>query len=142
MKTFNKVQQMTDEEILHCDVDEFAALTKDDSNELSPDNRASIEPEKQGEDSEDEDEDEDFECDIERYVPFEDKLEFAELLKTCSRECLTEVIKLVQELQPQAIDDYGNSRVQLKIDLIERDAYLRCIEIHAKHEGIKRQKTT
>lgn len=33
---------------------------------------------------EDDDDEDDFECDIERYVPFEDKLEFAERLKSCS----------------------------------------------------------
>ena len=35
-------------------------------------------------DEEDEDDEDDDDGDIERYVPFEDKLEFAEKLKSCS----------------------------------------------------------
>ena len=38
------------------------------------------EPESPDEDDEDDD-DEDFECDIERYVKFDDKIDFAEKLK-------------------------------------------------------------
>lgn len=32
----------------------------------------------------DDDDEDDFECDIERYVTFQEKLEFAEKLKSCS----------------------------------------------------------
>jgi len=45
---------------------------------------------------------------------------------------------VVTEMQPQALDDYGNSRVQLKIDMVEREVYLKCIEIYQKEEGVKR----
>jgi hypothetical protein len=44
--------------------------------------------------------DDDFECDIEKYVPFEEKLEFAERLKTSKREVITQIIKLLTEIQP------------------------------------------
>ena len=93
-----------------------------------------------GKDDDDDDDDDDFECDIERYVPFEEKIELAEKLKTCSKECLTQIIKIVTEMQPTALDDYGNSRVQLKIDMVEREVYLKCIEVHQREEGVKRQK--
>ena len=67
-----------------------------------------------GVDDDDDDED-DFECDIERYVPFEEKLEFAERLKSCnhdfSKECLTEIIKTIQDVCPQAVEDFRNSRI-------------------------------
>ena len=59
-------------------------------------------------------------------MPFEEKLVFAEKLKSAPRDILTAIIKLVVELQPQAIDDFGNSRVQLKIDMIEKEAFLKC----------------
>jgi hypothetical protein len=90
-------------------------------------------------DNEDDDDDEDdFECDIERYVPFEEKLEFAEKLKSCSqelsKECLTEIIKTIQDTCPQAVEDFRNSRIQLKIDMIERDAYLKSLEIMEKYQ--------
>ena len=39
------------------------------------------------------------------------------------------MIKIMIDLQPQALDDYGNSRLQLKIDMIERDAFEKCREI-------------
>lgn len=41
------------------------------------------------------------------------------------------------ESQPQAIEDYGKGRIQLKIDLIEREAYLKCLEIMDKHANNK-----
>lgn len=39
-----------------------------------------------GENEDDDDDDDDFECDIERYVPFDDKMEFAEKMKNNSGE--------------------------------------------------------
>jgi hypothetical protein len=47
--------------------------------------------EEESADEDDEDEDE-FECDIEKYVKFEEKLEFAERLKTSKREVITQII--------------------------------------------------
>lgn len=93
----------------------------------------------------DDDDDDDFECDIERYVSFADKLKLAESLKTCSNKSRTDIINLLTEIQPAAIDDYGNSRLQLKIDMIERDAYLKCTQILLDNDEVepplKRQKT-
>ena len=77
----------------------------------------------------DEDEDDEFECDTDKYVLFEDKLAFSERLKNCSRECLTDVTKLIIEQQPLAVDDFGNNRYQLKVDMIERDVFEKCIKI-------------
>lgn len=39
--------------------------------------------------ADDDEDDDDFECDIEKYVPFEEKLEFAERLKSSKREVVT-----------------------------------------------------
>ena len=92
------------------------------------------------EDSDDEDDDDDdFECDIEKYVPFEEKLVFAEKLKSAPRDILTAIVKLVIELQPQAIDDFGNSRVQLKIDMIEKEAFLKCQALITSDEDAEKE---
>ena len=48
----------------------------------------------------DEDDDDDFECDIDRYVTFADKLDFAEKIKNVSKEGLTQMIKIMIEMQP------------------------------------------
>ena len=42
-----------------------------------------------GAEEDDDDDDSYFECDIERYVSFEDKLEFAERLKGSTKEQIT-----------------------------------------------------
>lgn len=94
-----------------------AEVEKVDTQELNEGNEESVE---------EDDDDDDFECDIEKYVPFVEKLAFAEKLKNSHRDALTAIVKLVTEIQPQAIDDYGNSRVQLKIDMIEKEAFNKC----------------
>lgn len=134
MKQLNRVQGLSDDAIFNNDEllqDIVTAdnVPGDDQDAESPD-----------EDDEDDDDD-DFECDIERYVKFDDKIDFAEKLKTVSKEGLTQIVKIVQELQPQALDDYGNNRLQLKIDMIERDAFLKCREILNQSTQVKRQKT-
>ena len=43
----------------------------------------------------DDEEDDDFEVDRDKYVGFEKKLKFSEQLKHCSKECLTNVTKLI-----------------------------------------------
>ena len=90
---------------------------------------------------EDDDEDDDFECDIERYVPFSQKISFAEKIKHCSRDGLTQIMKIIAEIQPQAVDDYGNSRVQLKIDLIEREAFEKCWDVLTTHCNKQQRKS-
>ena len=91
-----------------------------------------------------EDSDDDFECDIERYVPFNDKLTLAEKLRVCHqeypRECLTDIMKRIAECtSSQALEDYGNGRVQLKIDLIERETYFEIMKIFASFEGQRKK---
>lgn len=49
-------------------------------------------------DSDQEDDEDDFECDIDRYVTFADKLDFAEKIKHVSKEGLTEMIKIMIEM--------------------------------------------
>ena len=80
-------------------------------------------------DIEDDDDDENFGFDPERYVPFEEKISFSEQIKKTSREGLTEVVKILQEKCPTAIEDYGNDRLQIKVDLIERPSFDICLEI-------------
>ena len=90
MKQLNKVNQMSDDHIFNND--ELITESK------TPDATAE-EPESLEDDDEDDD-DEDFECDIERYVKFEDKIDFAEKLKQVPKEGLTQIVKIVQEMQP------------------------------------------
>ena len=72
------------------------------------------------------DDDDDFGYDPERYVPFDDKVEFADLLKRCTKEGLTAIVTYLQEKQPEALEDYGNDRLQIKVDMIERQAFDYC----------------
>lgn len=124
LKTLNRVQQLTDEQILGVDQEEFRDKLNDELNSQSGMPRGSTELDgnyDRDEEFEDDDDDDDFEQEMEKYVPFAEKLRLAENIKTCSKECLTEVVKHLLEEQPSCIDDYGNSRIQLKIDLIERE---------------------
>lgn len=129
MQQLNKVSQMNEDQIFNNE--DIAKETK------TPDD----EPEQDTPEEEDDlSDEEDFECDIERYVKFEDKIDFAEKLKQVPKDGLTKIIKIVQELQPQALDDYGNNRLQLKIDMIERPAFLKCREVLNLSTQIKRVK--
>ena len=44
------------------------------------------------------DDDDDFECDIERYIPFDEKMEFTDKMKHCSKEGLSKVVAIIQEI--------------------------------------------
>ena len=81
------------------------------------------------EDGEEDEEDDDFGYDPERYVPFDEKAKFAELIKRVTKEGLTQIVNYLQEKQPEAVDDFGNDRLQLRIDFIEREAFNYCREI-------------
>lgn len=95
-------------------------------------------------DDEKEDDDDDFGFDPERYVPFNEKVEFADLMKKCTKEGLTKIVKYLQEHQPEAIQDFENDRIQIKIDVIEREIFNECRDVltHSQKEAPnKRQKT-
>lgn len=74
-------------------------------------------------------EDDDFGFDPERYVPFEDKIQFADLMKKASKEALTQVMNYLIENQPEVVEDLGHERFQVKIDFIERQPFHHCKEI-------------
>ena len=57
------------------------------------------------------DEDDDFGYDPERYVPFNEKVEFAELIKRATKEGVTSIMNYLLEKQPEALEDYGNDRL-------------------------------
>ena len=72
-------------------------------------------------------------------MPYDEKMRLADRLKTCaqvySKECLTDIMRRIGEAQScQALEDYGNGRVQLKIDLIERDVYHDILKIFDRYE--------
>jgi len=77
-------------------------------------------------------------------VPFDEKIEFSETLKRATKEGLTQIINYLKEKQPDALEDFGNDRLQLRIDLIEREAFIHCRELlnlNVKEAPGKRQKT-
>jgi hypothetical protein len=78
-----------------------------------------------------EDDDDDFGFDPHRYVPFEDKAEFADGIKKITKEGLTQIVNYLKEKQPDALEDYGNDKLQIRIDLIEREAFNQCKELLA-----------
>lgn len=89
-------------------------------------------------------EDEDFGFDPERYVPFDEKVELAELMKRATKEGLTQVMNYLLEKQPEAVEDYGNDRLQVKIDVIEKEIFNYCKDLLAnnvKEQPQKKQKT-
>ena len=86
-------------------------------------------PEAEGDGEEEDEDDDDFGFDPERYVPFDEKAEFAELIKRVTKEGLTQVVTYLLEKQQEAVDDFGNDRLQLRIDFIEREAFNHCLEI-------------
>ena len=66
-------------------------------------------------------------------------------MKRCSKEGLTEIVQYLQEKQPEAIDDLGNDRLQIKIDVIEKMQFEHCKDIlnhNLKEAPQKRQKTS
>ena len=75
------------------------------------------------------DDDEDFGFDPDRYVPFEEKAEFADLMKKASKEGLTQVVEYLLHNHPEAIEDQGNNRLQIKVDQIEKAAFLICRDV-------------
>lgn len=77
-------------------------------------------------------------------MPFDEKIEFSETLKRATKEGLTQIINYLKEKQPDALEDFGNDRLQLRIDLIEREAFNHCRELlnlNVKEAPGKRQKT-
>ena len=75
------------------------------------------------------DDDDDFGFDPAKYVPFDDKVEFAELMRKATKEALTQVMNYLQEHQPEVVDDLGHEKFQVKIDFIERQAFEHCKEV-------------
>ena len=91
----------------------------------------------------DEEDDDDFGYDPDRYVPFDEKAELADSLKKVTKEGLTQIVNYLKEKQPDALEDFGNDRLQLKIDAIEREAFNHCrelINLNVKEVPGKRQK--
>lgn len=52
-----------------------------------------------------EEEEDDFGYDPERYVPFDEKVEFADMVKRVTKEGLTQIVVYLKEKQAEAVDD-------------------------------------
>lgn len=44
-------------------------------------------------------------------MPFDEKVGFADLVKRCTKDGLTEIVKYLQDNQPEAVEDFGNDRL-------------------------------
>ena len=44
-------------------------------------------------------------------MPFDEKAEFADSIKKVTKEGLTQIVNLLKEKQPDALEDYGNDRL-------------------------------
>ena len=45
-----------------------------------------------------------------KHVSFDEKIRFSELIKKCSREKLTEVVRALRKEQPNCVEDLGNDK--------------------------------
>jgi hypothetical protein len=64
-------------------------------------------------------------------------------MKRLTKEGLTQIVNYLKEKQPEALEDFGNDRLQIKVDMIEREAMDWCkevVELNSK-ETVKRQRT-
>ena len=41
-------------------------------------------------------------------------------MKRTTKEGLTQIVNYLLEKQPEAVEDFGNDRLQIKIDMVER----------------------
>ena len=64
-----------------------------------------------------------------KYVSFDEKVKFSDQLKKCSREQLTAIIKVFQEEQSEVVEDLGQDKLQIRLDALELDTYIKCQQI-------------
>ena len=84
-------------------------------------------PKTQGEEEADGDSSDEFGVfDPSRHVSFDEKIRFSEQLKKCKRGKLTRIVEVLQKEQQDSVEDLGEEKLQLRLDQIELDAYLKC----------------
>ena len=64
-----------------------------------------------------------------KHVSFDEKVKFSQQLMKCDREKLTRVVEVLQKEQLDSIEELGHEKLQLRLDCIELDAYLKCQQI-------------
>ena len=146
LRTSLKLQNSGASSGLQKDENEFATNPDGYAEELNQGSPSADGPSSKAKESKSnvDDDDDDFGYDPERYVPIDEKVEFSDNIKKVTKEGLTQIINYLKEKQPDAIDDLGNDRLQIKIDMIEREAFNHCKEIlnlNIKEAPSKRQKT-
>ena len=57
------------------------------------------------------------------FIPFEQKVVFAEDVRKLENEGLTKFVRLIKEHWPSAIDDVDSEKLQVKIDAIDRETF-------------------
>lgn len=101
--------------------EELAALARDFNKEADSD-----------EDGSGDESDEFGVFDPNKHVSFDEKVRFADQLKRATRDQLTEIIRTLNSEQKDSVEDLGSDKLQLRIDCIELDAYLKCQQILGK----------
>lgn len=56
-------------------------------------------------------------------IKFEEKVEFCEKVKQATFETLSKLVKRVQETCPQAAESLDEDKVQIKVDLLDRETF-------------------
>ena len=53
-------------------------------------------------------------------------MKLSEQLKKCKREKLTKIVQTLQQEQGDSVEDIGGEKLQIRLDCIELDAFLKC----------------
>ncbi len=64
-----------------------------------------------------------------KHVSFDEKVKFSQQLMKCDREKLTRIVEVLQKEQLDSIEELGHEKLQLRLDCIELDAYLKCQQL-------------
>ena len=64
-----------------------------------------------------------------KHVSFDEKIKLSELMRKCSREKLTKIVTTLMSEQTDSVEDIGGDKMQLRLDCIELDSYLKCMQI-------------
>lgn len=76
-------------------------------------------------------------------VEFQDKLLFSEKLRSLSREVLANIIELIWNECPNAVEDIDKERVQIKVDSLSYNVFQKANQIasaFSEESGLKRSR--
>ena len=68
-------------------------------------------------------------------IKFEEKVEFCEKVKQATFETLARLVKKVQELCPNAAETMDEDKVQIKVDMLDRDTFNELFDMVCSFRG-------